>query len=242
MLDIDIKLDRKTFKLSAAFQTSEAITGLFGPSGAGKSTLLSCISGLTDPDHGHISVDGRILFDSETHTSIPAYKRRIGMVFQDSRLLPNYSVEGNLKYGMTRSQRKNKEKIRQIAETLEISHLLKRSIRDLSGGEKQRIALGRAILSEPSFLLLDEPFSALDQKLTRKVIDYINAAHRLTSIPMVIVSHDITTILELTEHIVVLENGECIARGNIKDLGLKFNVMQLATQQGYPLTKKYMVS
>lgn len=242
MIDIDLKLDRGEFILETRFQTSEAITGLFGPSGAGKSTLLSCIAGLANPDHGHIVVEGRTLFDNKTRTNLPPHKRNIGMVFQDSRLLPNYSVEGNMKYGMSWSHRKNKDKLLQIADVLEIAHLLKRGISDLSGGEKQRIALGRAILSDPSLLLLDEPFAALDHKLTEKVTSYINAVYRLTSIPMMIVSHDITTILKLTDQIVVVDNGKCIANGNIKDLSSKFNVMRIATQQGYAFTKGYMAS
>jgi molybdate transport system ATP-binding protein len=242
MIEVDIKLDRKEFKLETQFQTSEAITGLFGPSGAGKSTLLSCIAGLTNPDHGHIAVEGMTLFDSKSRTNIPPHKRNIGVVFQDSRLLPNFSVEGNLNYGMSWSQRKNKGKLLQIADALEIAHLLKRNVRDLSGGERQRIALGRAILSDPSLLLLDEPFSALDQKLIQKVLTYINAIYKLTSIPMIIVSHDITTILELTDQIVVVDNGRCIASGNIKDLSSKFNVMRIATQQGYAFSKGYMAS
>lgn len=239
MLDIDIKLDRREFDFCMRFRTYGAITGLFGPSGAGKTTLLSCIAGLTSPDHGHISVEGRVLFDSKSRTNLPPHKRNIGMVFQDSRLLPNYSVQGNLRYGMTWSQRKNKEKLLRIADILEIGHLLTRSTGALSGGEKQRIALGRAILSEPSLLLLDEPFSALDKKLTRKVIGYIDTAHRLTSIPMVIVSHDITTILALTEQIVVVDGGKCIASGNIRDMSSEFNVMRLAAQQGYAFSKRH---
>lgn len=242
MINIDIKLDRKGFKLETKFQTSEAITGLFGPSGAGKSTLLSSIAGLTNPDHGHIVVEGKTLFDSKSKTNIPPYKRKIGVVFQDSRLLPNYSVEGNLKYGMSWSQRKNKKKLSQIVEVLEIRHLLKRNVSDLSGGEMQRVALGRAILSSPSLLLLDEPFSALDKKLTQKVIHYINAVYELTAIPMIIVSHDINTILKLTNHIVILDNGKCIANGNIEELSSRFNVMRIATQQGYEFSSGYMAS
>lgn len=242
MIDINIKLDRLGFKLEMEFQTSGAITGLFGPSGAGKSTLLSCIAGLINPDCGHIAVEGRMLFDNKNRTNLPPHKRNIGMVFQDSMLLPNYSVEGNLKYGMTWSQRKNKDHLLQIADVLEIGHLLKRNVRDLSGGEKQRIALGRAILSNPSLLLLDEPFAALDQKLTQKVIGYINAAHRLTSIPMIIVSHDIATILRLTDQIIFVDEGKCIENGNIKEFSSKFNVMRLATQQGYVFPKGYIAS
>ena len=242
MLDIDIKLDRRQFKLEMGVRISDAITGLFGPSGAGKSTLLSCIAGLTRPDRGHIAVGSRVLFDSKNRTDLPAYKRNIGMVFQDSRLLPNYSVEGNLKYGISKSQRNDNKKLRQVSNVLEIAHLLKRSVHDLSGGEKQRIALGRAILSDPSLLLLDEPFSALDQKLIQKVTSYIKAVYRLTSIPMVIVSHDINTILELTKQIVIVDDGKCVASGNIKDMSSKFNVMRLTTQQGYAFSKRYMVS
>ena len=206
MLDIDIRLDYDNFNLDVSFCTDSTVTGIFGPSGAGKSTLLSCIAGLAKPDHGHIIVGGGTLFDDKNRIDVSIHKRKIGMVFQDCRLFPNYSVEGNLKYGMTARQKKDRSRLLRIADVLEITHLLKQGIHDLSGGEKQRTAIGRAILSGPDILLLDEPFCALDKALTQKIIDYIDTI----SIPVIIVSHEITTMLAMTDHIVFLENGSPI--------------------------------
>ena len=213
-LEIDIRLKRNEFELCFQAECSAGITGLFGPSGSGKTTLLHCIAGLTKPDAGRIVLDGDILYETHSH-HLPAWKRQIGLVFQDHLLFPHLSVTRNMTYGLQGPRKERKQRLCEIAELLEIDELLKRKVTHLSGGQKQRVALARAILTSPRLLLLDEPFTGLDQALKRQLIPYLRRLYERTRIPMILVSHSPEDIAGMTDEILFIENGRFFAQGKL---------------------------
>ncbi len=210
---MDIRLKRNDFSLHFKARMTGGITGLFGPSGAGKTTVLHCIAGLTRPDDGTIVLDDTILFDASSDYYPPPRKTQIGLVFQDHLLFPHMTVQSNLAYGQKRSQKERKQQLCEVAELLEISPFLKRKVTQLSGGQKQRVALGRAILAGPRLLLLDEPFTGLDQALKQQLIRYLKELYDKTRIPMILVSHDPDEMGQLAEEMFFLENGKLFAQG-----------------------------
>lgn len=214
-LQIDIQLKRNGFNLIFKGKIQKGITGLFGPSGAGKTTLLHCIAGLTQPDAGRIVLNETVLYDSISHHHLPSRKRRIGLVFQDHLLFPHISVAGNLAYGQNGPRKERKRHLCKIAELLKITHLLNRNVTLLSGGEKQRVALGRAILSSPQLLLLDEPFTGLDQELKQQLIPYLKKLYETTRIPMIVVSHSAEEMSQLVEELFFIENGKMYAQAEL---------------------------
>ena len=163
---------------------------LVGPSGGGKTTILNMIAGLETPDWGRIAFDDVLLFDSDRGVNLAPRERRIGYVFQEPRLFPHYSVAGNLRYGARASAaHKTLVEFDEVVEWLGIGHLLDRRPQKLSGGEKQRVAIGRALLSRPRALLLDEPLSALDEARREEILNLLERLRDRLSIPMVLVSH-----------------------------------------------------
>ena len=215
-LDINIQLRRNGFSLHFKGRLAGGITGLFGPSGAGKTTLLHCVAGLIRPDSGQIVLNGNALYDSTSHLYIPPRKRQIGLVFQDHLLFPHMTVESNLAYGQKGPRRERKKQLCEVAVLLEIQTLLKRKVTDLSGGQKQRVALGRAILAHPGLLLLDEPFTGLDQGLKQQLIPYLKRLYEKTQIPMILVSHNPDDMMELAEEMFFLEKGRLSAQGTLE--------------------------
>ncbi|EKK5268452.1 molybdenum ABC transporter ATP-binding protein ModC [Cronobacter dublinensis] len=191
------------------------ITAVFGVSGAGKTSLINAISGLTRPQHGRIVLNDRVLSDTETDTFLPPEKRRIGYVFQDARLFPHYKVRGNLKYGMAKEMAAQFDK---LVTLLGIEPLLDRLPGTLSGGEKQRVAIGRALLTAPELLLLDEPLASLDVPRKRELLPYLQRLAREINIPMLYVSHSLEEILHLADKVLVLEQGEVKAFGSLEDI------------------------
>ncbi|NCH58948.1 molybdenum ABC transporter ATP-binding protein ModC [Cronobacter dublinensis] len=191
------------------------ITAIFGVSGAGKTSLINAISGLTRPQHGRIVLNDRVLSDTETDTFLPPEKRRIGYVFQDARLFPHYKVRGNLKYGMAKEMAAQFDK---LVTLLGIEPLLNRLPGTLSGGEKQRVAIGRALLTAPELLLLDEPLASLDVPRKRELLPYLQRLAREINIPMLYVSHSLEEILHLADKVLVLEQGEVKAFGSLEDI------------------------
>ncbi|EOE6860154.1 molybdenum ABC transporter ATP-binding protein ModC [Cronobacter dublinensis] len=191
------------------------ITAIFGVSGAGKTSLINAISGLTRPQHGRIVLNDRVLSDTETDTFLPPEKRRIGYVFQDARLFPHYKVRGNLKYGMAKEMAAQFDK---LVTLLGIEPLLDRLPGTLSGGEKQRVAIGRALLTAPELLLLDEPLASLDVPRKRELLPYLQQLAREINIPMLYVSHSLEEILHLADKVLVLEQGEVKAFGSLEDI------------------------
>ncbi|EPS2707604.1 molybdenum ABC transporter ATP-binding protein ModC [Cronobacter turicensis] len=191
------------------------ITAVFGVSGAGKTSLINAISGLTRPQHGRIVLNDRVLSDTETDTYLPPEKRRVGYVFQDARLFPHYKVRGNLKYGMAKEMAAQFDK---LVTLLGIEPLLDRLPGTLSGGEKQRVAIGRALLTAPELLLLDEPLASLDVPRKRELLPYLQRLAREINIPMLYVSHSLEEILHLADKVLVLEQGEVKAFGSLEDI------------------------
>lgn len=216
-LKIDILHKQGSFVLDTNLLVEGSATGIFGHSGSGKSTLLRCIAGLARPSVGLIELDGETLFDSDRRVWVPPHKRRIGVVFQEPRLFPHWSARKNLKAGRPgKAFRPYSEK--QIIDLLQIGPLLDRSVHDLSGGEKQRIALARTLLAHPRLLLMDEPLSALDARLKARILPFLDRIHRELEIPTLVVSHDLAEILHLSDHLILLKEGRVAVYGSLDDV------------------------
>jgi len=212
-MHVQVKRAQGAFILDVCFTgAASGITALYGPSGAGKTSVINMIAGLSQPDSGHISLGGRVLYDSERGIAVPPEKRRIGYIFQEGRLFPHLSVHANLTYGMRLvPAAERKIPLDQVVALLGIEHLLARRPKNLSGGEKQRVAIGRALLTTPSALLMDEPFAALDEKRKEELLPFISRINREFSIPIVYVSHALREIHLLTDNLVYLRNGRVTA-------------------------------
>lgn len=218
MLRVELRKRRGDFALDAGFSApTPGVTALFGRSGCGKSTLISLIAGLLEPDAGRILIGEDVLFDDERDLSIDARHRRIGVVFQDPRLFPHLSVQGNLDYGARRVPRGISRIVSfdDVVSLLGLGGLLHRRPHELSGGEKQRVAFGRALLSQPRLLLLDEPLASLDLARREEVLPYLERLRDAFAIPIVYVSHQFDEVLRLATRVVLLEAGRSIAEGDI---------------------------
>ncbi|MBN9588023.1 MAG: hypothetical protein BGN85_14345 [Alphaproteobacteria bacterium 64-11] len=189
----------------------DGITVLFGPSGAGKSTLLSMLAGLKRPDSGRIALGSRVLDDGAAH--VPAHRRGLGLVFQDARLFPHLTARQNIAYAWKRAPPATRPAIDDVAGFFDIAGRLDRPVERLSGGEKSRVALARAVASAPDFLLLDEPFAALDGVRRRGFIRVLLDMQRRFSLPMLVVTHDIDDAAALGSHLVALKDGRVAAAG-----------------------------
>ncbi|HEX6591298.1 MAG TPA: molybdenum ABC transporter ATP-binding protein [Moraxellaceae bacterium] len=210
MLELDISWKRGEFSLQVQATTTQRVTGICGPSGAGKSSLLALIAGLQRPDSGRIVLDGSVLVDVQAAIFLPPEKRHIGLVFQDAQLFPHLSVQGNLLYGFNHLQPGERRfQLDDIVALLEIGHLLQRRPRLLSGGEKQRVALGRALLYSPRLLLLDEPLSALDSARKQQILPFLLRIRDELQMPMLYVSHAPEDIAYLTDSVWQLRDGRC---------------------------------
>ena len=202
----DISLPLADFSLKASVELGAAVTGLFGPSGAGKTSLLEVIAGLRRPTTGRVILHGRVLEDVIRKLHLPPEKRQVGYVPQDLALFPHLSARENLRFGLRQGSAIQEEK---VVDILELKSLLDRRIHQLSGGEKQRIALGRALLASPSLLLMDEPLSSLDQRLKQRVLPYLQAVQTEFAIPMIYVSHARDEIESLCEDVLEIFAGQC---------------------------------
>lgn len=212
MIKIEAKLQRKHFNFDVSLQIDKRVTAIFGPSGSGKSTLLSLIAGITQPNSGRIFIDNECVFDSQLGINKPIHQRRVGLVFQDGRLFPHMSVEQNLNYAFKlNSQQKQLIQPAEIMQLLALESLKKQQPHQLSGGEKQRVALGRALLSSPKLLMLDEPLASLDEKLKQQILPYLKLVADNINIPMLYVSHSMDEILQLTNDIIYIENGAVVS-------------------------------
>jgi molybdate transport system ATP-binding protein len=239
-LEIAIQHKQGSFKLSVFFQGAESgVTALFGPSGAGKTSVVNMVAGLMRPDAGRIAINGQCLFDSARGIDLPPEKRRIGYVFQDGRLLPHLSVRANLVYGMRRTPADRRfVQLDPVVELLGIGHLLKRRPARLSGGEKQRVAIGRALLTSPALLLMDEPLASLDAVRKDEVLPFIMRLSQKFAIPILYVSHALDEIVALATHLAMLENGRVLAAGEMqtllarKDLQSHFGRAYCTTEMG----------
>jgi molybdate transport system ATP-binding protein len=197
--------------IEADFSARGPALALCGPSGAGKTTILNMIAGLDRPDSGRIAIDGALFFDSAAGVDIPARRRRIGYVFQEPRLFPHLSVEANLRYGARFAPPDAcLVKFDSVVGLLGIDALLKRRPNDLSGGEKQRVAIGRALLSQPRALLLDEPLSALDDSRRGEILALIETLRDTVAIPMILVSHRVDEVERLASEVALVEPGRVV--------------------------------
>jgi molybdate transport system ATP-binding protein len=202
------------FVLDAAFEAFPGFTILFGASGAGKTTVLDCIAGLTNPDSGRIAIGDRTLFDFSRGLDVTPAKRRVGYVFQTLALFPHMTVEQNVVYGLFHLPSSERTaRTQAILQAFHIGHLAERSAREISGGESQRTALARTLVTDPEVLLLDEPLAALDAPTKGQIIDDLrewNLAHR---IPILYVTHSREEVFALGERVIVLDAGHIVAQG-----------------------------
>ena len=189
MLSLDLQLQRGGFQRHVRIEEEARVVAIAGRSGAGKTTVLNAIAGLVRPQAGHIRIDDRVLYDSARGIDLPPHRRRIGYVFQDARLFPHLDVRRNLLYGRHGGHGAPRFGFDAVVDLLGIAPLLARRTRNLSGGEAQRVAIGRALLSQPSMLLFDEPLSALDQARREELIPYLQRVRDEIRLPIVYVSH-----------------------------------------------------
>ncbi|MBP1949444.1 ATP-binding cassette domain-containing protein [Virgibacillus litoralis] len=204
MLSLKIKKILKAYTLHAVLNVSEEITVLTGPSGAGKTTTLNCISGLIHPDSGEIVLNDRVLFQ-EKEKPIPVQKRNIGYVFQDYALFPHMTIRGNINYRM-----KDIKLVNTLVNVVGIEHILESYPAEISGGEKQRVALVRALATKPEALLLDEPFSSLDDETKEECQQELLRLHAMWKIPIIMVTHDLKEAERLGDRILRIEQGKII--------------------------------
>ena len=225
-LTVDVRHRLGTFTLEAAFASAGGITAVFGASGCGKTTLVNIVAGLIRPDFARISVGDTVLVDTARGIDLPPHRRRIGYVFQEARLFPHLTVESNLAYGEWFTPKPERYAARaQILDLLGIAHLLKRRPRDLSGGEKQRVAIGRALLASPKLLLMDEPLASLDAARKAEIMPYLERLRDEVKIPIVYVSHSVAEVMRLASDVAVLVQGRLAAFGPAAEIAQRLDLV-----------------
>jgi molybdate transport system ATP-binding protein len=202
------------FDLDVSFEIAERFTSLFGPSGSGKTSVLAIIAGLLRPNRGSVRVNDRTLLDTACGMDTPPAGRKVGVVFQDSLLFPHLKVQDNLRYGQ-RYRRRPRRRVdfARVVEVLELGPLLRRSPHNLSGGEKQRVALGRALLSGPEMLILDEPLASLDDRLKGHILAYLAAVVAEWNMPALFVTHSQAEVRRAAQWVVVIDKGRVVGCG-----------------------------
>jgi len=209
-----IRLPLASFVLEVDVTFDRTIAGIFGPSGAGKTSVLDLIAGLRKPVQGSVEIEKQLVFDAGTKVNFPPRLRRVGYVPQDLALFPHLNVQANLVYGYQASAKISELfSLKHVAEVMEIEHLFERDTATLSGGEQQRVAFARAILSAPRLLLLDEPMSSLDTRLKDRLIPFLLRIRDDFRIPLIYVTHDSGELSALCDEVIILERGKLVARG-----------------------------
>ncbi len=233
MLEMDVSARQGDFALELKFACeTTGIVAIFGRSGAGKTSLVNMLAGLLRPARGRIAVNGGVVFDSSQGIDLPPERRRLGYVFQEGRLFPHLSVRRNLTYGYARAPAAERHiGFDQVVDLLGLEALLGRRPGDLSGGEKQRVALGRALLANPRLLLMDEPLAALDQPRKEEVLPFIERLRDTLAIPIVYVTHSMPEIVRLADSLVLVSDGRVEAQGSLEDLTSRLDLR--------PLTGRY---
>jgi molybdate transport system ATP-binding protein len=233
MLELAIRKRLGGFMLDVNLSCeTHGIVSFFGRSGSGKTSLVNMLAGLLRPDQGRIAVNGQVLFDSAHGIDLPPERRRLGYVFQEGLLFPHLSVRGNLTYGLQRAPAAERRiGLEQIVALLGLEDMLARRPRELSGGEKQRVALGRALLANPRLLLMDEPLAALDQPRKDEILPFIERLRDELAIPIVYVSHSMQEIIRLADVLALVSDGRIVAVGPIEELTSRLDLR--------PLTGRY---
>lgn len=232
MIEIDIEKRLGNFALAAQMTAPDTgITALFGRSGVGKTSLVNALAGLLRPDRGRIAIGDEVLFNSSRNIDVPPERRRLGYVFQEGRLFPHYSVRGNLLYGAKRAAAHNGPSFDTVVDLLGIRDLLARRPADLSGGEKQRVAIGRALLASPRLLLMDEPLASLDAPRKDEILPFIMRLRDELKLPIFYVSHEMEEIMRLADLLVMLDDGKVAAIGPVEELTSRLDL--------WPLTGRY---
>ena len=234
MFAVDISLQRDNFKLELSFEHDAAgVLALFGPSGCGKTSFLRALAGLEANTKGQIIVAGQVWQDDQRKIKLPPWQRRLGMVFQEQRLFPHLNVENNLLFGhKARKLEINSKDWHELIELLDLQALLQRLPIELSGGEARRVAIGRALLSDPGILLLDEPLSGLDAPRRAAVLPYLERLHAESKIPMIYISHQIDEVMRLSDRMLVMETGKLIADGETLKMANKLQTNSLVVLAG----------
>ncbi|MFQ5958974.1 MAG: molybdenum ABC transporter ATP-binding protein [Alphaproteobacteria bacterium] len=229
MIAVDVRRRIGDFALDVDFACDGGgVIALFGRSGAGKTTLVDLLAGLSRPDEGRIAVAGRTLFDSAAGIDVPPERRRLGYVFQDSRLFPHFDVRGNLRYGMRRGgDGRSRAEFDRIVGLLGLEPLLARRPQRLSGGERQRVAIGRALLASPELLLMDEPLASLDAPRKDEILAFIERLRDELAIPIVYVSHIMDEVIRLADEMVVLSDGKIAATGPVEEVTSRLDLRPL---------------
>ncbi len=220
MLEVDLRKRLGDFVLDVTFEVEGGgITALFGRSGAGKTMLINMLAGLLKPDAGFIRINGQVLFDSRSRVNLLPERRRLGYVFQESRLFPHLSVRSNLFYGRRFAPKGERfHNPGRVVDLLGLETLLSRRPVTLSGGEKQRVAIGRALLAEPRLILMDEPLAALDATRKSEIMGYIERISDALAVPIVYVSHALEEVTRLADQVVLLADGKLVAAGPAVDI------------------------
>lgn len=212
---LELKVAKRLGELSLEAELvcpGSGVTALFGVSGAGKTSLVNMVAGLLRPDQGRVALEGRVLYDSQQGVDLPPERRRVGYVFQEARLFPHYSVLGNLRYGARLAPAGQAwADLDQVVELLGLGKLLGRRPARLSGGEKQRVAIGRALMASPRILLMDEPLASLDSARKNEVLPFLSRLSERLAVPMLYVSHHPGEILQLADRVAVVEAGRMVA-------------------------------
>ena len=213
-----VELGLSEFPLRLDLKLEGDIVAVFGPSGAGKTSLLDLVAGLRKDASGRITLDDTVLQDYGQSLFTPPRLRHLGYVSQSESLFPHLSVRGNVTYGIRSGADRSSAQMGQIIETLEIGNLLDRGIQNLSGGEKQRVSIARALVAGPRLLLLDEPLSGLDAALKEKVLGYLRAIRDDFNVPMLYVTHHAEEIMALADRVLVLERGKVVSSGTPEEI------------------------
>jgi molybdate transport system ATP-binding protein len=218
--EVAIRHTQGDFVLDVAFSAAAGgITALFGPSGSGKSSIVHVLAGLIRPNEGRVVLEGRTVLDTKAGIFVPPERRRAGLVFQDARLFPHMSVERNLLFGWRRmGKHADAAEIERTVTLLGLAPLLPRAPKHLSGGEKSRVALGRALLASPDILLLDEPLASLDAARRAEILPWLERLNDIAKVPIFYVSHALDEVARLADRVVLLENGRVKAEGSVFEL------------------------
>lgn len=216
----------KGFHLSVDFTAENGITAIVGPSGAGKSMLLSTIAGLAKPESGTITLNDKVLVETSVKTNLAPEKRGLGVVFQEARLFPHMTVQKNLTFA-NRPEQNMLSEFDDIIDLLDLGHLLKRRPHHLSGGEKQRVAIGRALLSAPDALLMDEPLASLDLARRREIMPFLERLRERFLLPILYVSHNLDETIRLADRVIVMDQGKIVAKGSVETVLSRIDVQSL---------------